>query len=100
MEKAGPILLEPIMLVQVVVPEANYGSVQGGLIAKRGVVTGTRVHGKMRIIDAKVPLTNMFGYSSDVRSATAGRGSFVMEPLTYERVPDQICEKIISGYHY
>ncbi len=99
MEKAGPVLLEPIMLVQIVVPEANFGSVQGGLIAKRGVIIGTRMHGKMRIIDAKVPLSSMFGYSSEVRSATAGRGNFVMEPLTYERVPEQISKKIVSGYY-
>jgi elongation factor G len=99
MEKAGPVLLEPIMLVQAVVPEANYGAVQGTLIAKRGVITGTRLHGNMRVIDAKVPLASMFGYSSEIRSVTAGRGSFVMEPMTYERVPDQICEKITSGYY-
>jgi elongation factor G len=99
MEKASPVLLEPIMLVQAVVPEASYGSVQGSLIAKRGVITGSCLHGKMRIIDAKVPLASMFGYSSEIRSATAGRGNFVMEPLRYERVPEQIIEKIISGYY-
>lgn len=98
-EKAGPVLLEPIMKVQAVVPEDNYGSVQGSIIAKRGVITDTHMHGTMRVIDANVPLAEMFGYSSDIRSMTAGRGTFVMEPFSYEKVPDQISEKILSGYY-
>ena len=99
MEKASreaePVLLEPIMQLQVVVPEANFGAVQGDLLAKRGLITNCRVHGNMRVIDAKVPLAEMFGYSSEIRSATAGRGTFTMEPLSYEKVPDQIARKII-----
>jgi elongation factor G len=97
-EKAGPILLEPVMRVQAVVPEANYGAVQGNLVARRAEITDTRLHGNMRVIDAKVPLAEMFGYSGQIRSATAGRGSFSMEPLTYEKVPEQISEKILMGY--
>jgi len=93
--EAGPVLLEPIMQLQVVVPEANFGAVQGDLLAKRGLITNCRVHGNMRVIDAKVPLAEMFGYSSEIRSATAGRGTFTMEPLSYEKVPDQIARKII-----
>jgi elongation factor G len=53
------------------------------------------MHGNMRVIDAKVPLAEMFGYSSEIRSATAGRGTFTMEPLSYERVPEQIAKEII-----
>jgi elongation factor G len=95
LKEAGPVLLEPIMRLQVVVPEANFGAVQGGLLAKRGLITDCRVHGNMRVIDAKVPLAELFGYSSEIRSATAGRGTFTMEPLSYERTPEQIVQQII-----
>ncbi|MHC4551260.1 MAG: elongation factor G [Planctomycetota bacterium] len=98
LEKAGPVLLEPVMRVQIVVPEPNYGAVQGQLVAKRAEIGDTRMHGNMRVIDAKVPLAEMFGYSSQIRSATGGRGSFSMEPLNYEKVPEQISEKILLGY--
>ena len=92
---ASPVLLEPIMRLEVVVPQANFGAVQGGLLAKRGLITDCRTHGGMQVIDAKVPLVELFGYSSDIRSATAGRGTFTMEPLCYEKVPEQVAEKII-----
>ncbi|MHC4530968.1 MAG: elongation factor G [Planctomycetota bacterium] len=95
LKKAGPILLEPIMRLQVVVPEAYFGVVQGNLQGKRGTITDCRVHGNMRVIDAKVPLAEMFGYSSEIRGATAGRGTFSMEPLCYEKVPEQIAKEII-----
>ncbi|UCE98766.1 MAG: elongation factor G [Planctomycetota bacterium] len=94
-KEAGPVLLEPIMSLQVVVPEANFGAVQGNLLAKRGLITNCWIHGNMRVIDAKVPLAEMFGYSSEIRSATAGRGTFTMEPLSYEKVPEQIAMQII-----
>ncbi|MBA7664042.1 Elongation factor G [subsurface metagenome] len=94
-KEAGAVLLEPIMRVQVVVPEASFGAVQGGLLGKRGVIVDCRVHGNLRVIDAKVPLAEMFGYSSEIRSATAGRGTFTMEPLSYEKVPEQIVGQII-----
>jgi elongation factor G len=54
-----------------------------------------RAHGTMRVIEAKVPLVELFGYSSDIRSLTAGRGSFTMEPMAYERVPDQVAKDIL-----
>jgi elongation factor G len=94
-KEAEPVLLEPVMRLQVVVPEANFGAVQGNLLGKRGVITDCRMHGKMRIIDAKVPLAEMFGYSSEIRSATSGRGTFTMEPLSYEKVPEQIAKEIV-----
>jgi elongation factor G len=98
MPKAGPILLEPIMRIQVIVPDQYFGAVQGNLVSRRGVITDTHMHGTMRVIDARVPLAEMFGYSSDLRGATAGRGGFTMEPHCYEKVPEQISEKILIGY--
>ncbi len=95
LKEAGPVLLEPVMRVQAVVPESAFGAVQADLLAKRGVITDCRVHGSMRVIDAQVPLVELFGYSSDIRSLTAGRGSFTMEPLTYEKVPEQIARDVI-----
>jgi len=92
---AEPILLEPFMRLQVVVPQANFGAVQGSLLAKRGLITDCRVHGNMQVIDAKAPLAEMFGYSSEIRSVTAGRGTFTMEPLSYEKIPEQIARQII-----
>jgi elongation factor G len=92
---AGPILLEPVMKIQIIVPQVNFGAIQGNLLAKRGMITDCRVHGNMQVIDAKTPLAEMFGYSSEIRSMTAGRGTFTMEPLSYEKVPEQVAEKII-----
>jgi elongation factor G len=94
-KEAEPVLLEPVMRLQVVVPQANFGIVQGNLLAKRGLITNCRIHGNMQVINAKAPLVEMFGYSSDIRSATAGRGTFTMEPLSYEKVPEQIAKQII-----
>jgi elongation factor G len=93
--KAGPVLLEPVMKLEVIVPEANFGIVQAGLLAKRGFITDSKVHSKMCTIDAMVPLSEMFGYSSEIRSVTAGRGTFTMEPCKYEKVPEQIAAQII-----
>ncbi|MCP4257900.1 MAG: elongation factor G, partial [Planctomycetes bacterium] len=94
-KKAEPVLLEPVMRLQVVVPQVNFGAVQGNLLAKRGLITDCHVHGNMQVIDAKAPLVELFGYSSDIRSVTAGRGTFTMEPLSYEKVPEQIAKQII-----
>ena len=95
LKEAEPVLLEPVMRLQVVVPQANFGAVQGNLLAKRGLITHCRTHGNMQVIDAKAPLVEMFGYSSEIRGVTAGRGTFTMEPLNYEKVPDQIAKDII-----
>ncbi len=95
LKKAQPVLLEPVMKLQVIVPEINFGAVQGNLLGKRGLITDTTAHGSMRVIDARVPLVEMFGYSSDIRSATAGRGTFTMEPLSYEKVPEQLAKKLL-----
>ncbi len=95
MKEAGPVLLEPVMRVQAVVPESGFGAVQADLLAKRGLISDCRVHGNMRVVDANVPLVELFGYSSDIRSLTAGRGSFTMEPLSYEKVPEQVAKAIL-----
>ena len=92
---ANPVLLEPIMRLQIEAPEAYFGAIQGNLLGKRGTITDCRMHGNVRIIDAKVPLAEMFGYSSEIRSITAGRGSFTMEPLSYEKVPEEIAKEIL-----
>jgi elongation factor G len=94
-KNAEPVLLEPVMRLQVIVPQSNFGAVQGNLLGKRGLITDCRVHGTMQVIDAKVPLVEMFGYSSEIRSVTAGRGTFTMEPLSYEKVPEQVAKQII-----
>jgi elongation factor G len=93
--QAEPVLLEPVMRLQIVVPLANFGAVQGNLLAKRGVITNCRAHGNMQVIDAKAPLVETFGYSSEIRSVTGGRGTFTMEPLNYEKVPEQIAKQVI-----
>jgi elongation factor G len=95
LKKAGSVLLEPIMKLQTIVPEACFGPIQAGLLSKRGVITNCRTHGNMRVIDAHVALVEMFGYSSEIRSATAGRGTFTMEPFSYEKVPEQIAQELI-----
>lgn len=94
-KEANPVLLEPVMRLQVIVPQVNFGAVQGNLLSKRGLITDCHVHGNMQVIDAKAPLVELFGYSSDIRSVTAGRGNFTMEPLSYEKVPEQIAKQII-----
>ncbi|MBN2589143.1 MAG: elongation factor G [Sedimentisphaerales bacterium] len=95
MKLAGPVLLEPVMRLQIVVPQANFGAVQGNILSRRGLITDSHIHGNMQVVDAKAPLAEMFGYSSDIRSITAGRGTFTMEPLTYEITPDNIAKEII-----
>jgi elongation factor G len=95
LKKAKSVLLEPVMRLQVIVPETTFGAVQGSLLGKRGLITDCRLHGNMHVIDAIVPLAELFGYSSEIRGLTAGRGTFTMEPLTYEKVPEQIAKQII-----
>jgi elongation factor G len=95
LKRARPVLLEPIMRIEIEVPEQYFGAVQGNLMSKRGLITDSRYHGNLRIIEAKVPLAEMFGYSSEIRSLTAGRGIFTMEPLSYELLPENLAKKIL-----
>ena len=93
---ADPILLEPIMKVVVIVPDEYFGTVQGNLIARRGEIQGFEDRSGLKQINARVPLAEMFGYATDLRSQTQGRGQYVMEPDGYKPVPKSISEKIIS----
>lgn len=96
MEKADPVLMEPIMKVAVIVPDDYTGTVIGGLSAKRGQIQGQENRTGAVQVDALVPLSEMFGYTSDLRSSTQGRGQFVMEPHSYLEVPKNIAEKITN----
>jgi elongation factor G len=95
--KASPVILEPIMKVEVVVPEENTGDVIGDLQGRRrGMVEGMEVAMGLQTIRLQVPLAEMFGYSTDLRSATQGRGTYSMEPSHYAEVPKNIAEGIIA----
>ena len=97
MKKADPILMEPIMKVSVIVPEEYMGDVIGDLNSRRGQIQGMEARSGAQQIDAFVPLSEMFGYATDLRSRTQGRGQYTMEPSHYTEVPKSIQEKIIAG---
>ncbi len=94
--KAGPVLLEPIMKVEVVTPEDYLGGVTGDINRRRGILQGTEDSPAGKIIRAEVPLSEMFGYATDLRSATQGRATYTMEFEKYTQVPPNIAEGIIS----
>jgi elongation factor G len=94
--KAKAVLLEPIMAVEVVVPEQYMGDVIGDLNSRRGRIEGMQLRGTTQIIKSMVPLSEMFGYATDVRSRTQGRGSFTMHFGKYEEVPAGIAEEIVN----
>ncbi|NIT03809.1 elongation factor G [Candidatus Saccharibacteria bacterium] len=95
--RAKPVLLEPIMQIEVITPEQYLGEVMGDLSSRRAQISGTEVRGNAQAIKAAVPLGEMFGYATTLRSLTSGRGTFNMEPSHYEKTPENIAEKIISG---
>jgi elongation factor G len=94
--KARPVLLEPVMRVEVVVPEEYMGTVNGDLSSRRGRLEGTEVRGTTQLIKAMVPLSEMFGYATELRSRTQGRGSFTMHFGQYEEVPRNLSEEIVA----
>ncbi len=94
--KADPVLLEPIMKVTVEVPDDYLGTVMGNLTSRRGILLGNESLPGIQRINAEVPLAEMFGYATDLRSQTQGRGTFVMEPLKYQEVPKSITEKVVG----
>ena len=94
--RAKAILLEPIMSVEVVVPEEYMGSINGDLVSRRGQLEGTEIQGTTQIIKASVPLSEMFGYATEMRSRTQGRASFTMHFARYEEVPKSVSEEIVS----
>ncbi len=96
LQKAKPVLLEPVMRVEVTVPEQYMGPVNGDLISRRGRLEGTEIAGGTHIVKAMVPLSEMFGYATELRSRTQGRGSFSMHFGQYEEVPRNLAEEIIN----
>jgi len=94
--RAQPVLLEPVMKVEVVVPEDFMGDVLGDLSARRGHVEGMEKRGSTQIIRSTVPLAEMFGYATDLRSRTQGRASYTMHFLRYEQTPANIAEEVIA----
>ena len=96
MKKADPVILEPIVKVTVIVPEDYMGDVIGDINSRRGQMQGMEAIPGGQQINAFVPLSEMFGYATDLRSKTQGRGQYVMEPSHYIELPKNIAEKIIS----
>ncbi len=94
--RAKSVLLEPVMAVEVVVPDEYMGPINGDLISRRGQLEGTEIQGTTQVIKASVPLSEMFGYATEMRSRTQGRGSFTMHFARYEEVPKTIAEEIVS----
>lgn len=97
-KKASPIILEPIMEVEVVTPDEFMGDIIGNLNARRGKIEGVEKRGNMQIIKAFVPLSDMFGYSTDLRSLSQGRANYTMQFSRYEPLPNNLKEAIISKY--
>jgi elongation factor G len=95
-KRAKPVLLEPVMRIEVVAPDEYMGAVNGDLISRRGRLEGTEILGSTHIIKAMTPLSEMFGYATDLRSRTQGRGAFTMHFGQYEEVPKSIAEEITS----
>ena len=96
MKQASPCILEPIMKVCVTVPDDYTGTVIGDLSSRRGQIQGQETRPGAVQVDALVPLSEMFGYSNDLRSNTQGRGQYTMEPDSYIEVPNNIAKKIMS----
>ena len=95
-EAGGAVLLEPMMTVEVVTPEENMGDVVGDLNRRRGIIHGMDENPSGKVVNAEVPLAEMFGYATDLRSATQGRATFTMEFDQYAEAPKNIAEAIIA----
>jgi elongation factor G len=93
--KAAPVLLEPIMGVEVVTPEEYMGDVIGDLSSRRGRIEGMEARGNSQVIRAQIPLSEMFGYSTDLRSRTQGRATYTMQFNSYQPVPQTIADEIV-----
>ena len=96
-KRANLVLLEPIMKVEVIVPDQFFGDITGDLNSKRGKIEKMSERAMMKVIDAKVPLSEMFGYSTKLRSMSQGRASYTMEFSHYEEVPNNVAELIVAG---
>ena len=96
MKTAQPVILEPIMKVEIVTPEDYFGDLMGNVSSRRGTIQGTEDRNGSKVIDAHIPLSDMFGYATDLRSRTQGRGQYTMQFDHYEEVPKSVAEKIIG----
>jgi elongation factor G len=96
LQKANSVLLEPMMKVEVLIPEESLGDVMGNINSRRGRIEGTEMRGGSQVVHAMVPLAEMFGYATDLRSKTQGRGQFTMQVDHYEPVPKSIAEKVVG----
>ncbi|MCD8373318.1 MAG: elongation factor G [Clostridia bacterium] len=94
--KAKPVLLEPIMKVEVITPDDYFGDIMGNVTARRGTIVSTDDRAGAKVVDAEVPLSEMFGYATDLRSRTQGRGQFTMQFDHYAEVPKSVAEKVIG----
>jgi elongation factor G len=94
--RAHTVILEPIMSVEIVTPEEHMGDVIGDLSARRGKVEGMEQRGASQVIRAQVPLSDMFGYATDLRSRTQGRATFTMQFNSYQEVPESIAREIVA----
>ncbi len=95
--KASPVLLEPIMKVTVIVPDEYLGDVMGDISSRRGHINGMEIQNGVHHIDCEIPLSSMFGYATDLRSRTQGRGQYSMEPSHYVRVPKALQDELVSS---
>jgi elongation factor G len=98
LQKGGPVLLEPIMKVEVVTPEDYTGSVIGDLNSRRGQIQGQDMRGNANVINAMVPLANMFGYVNTLRSMSQGRATFTMQFDHYEQVPNNVAQEVQAKF--
>jgi elongation factor G len=96
-KKAGPILLEPIMKVEVTTPDEYQGDLLGDVNRRRGKILSIEAKSGQTVLSAEVPLAEMFGYATAIRSLSKGRASYSMEPLTFEQVPNSICAQILDS---
>ena len=94
--KAKSVLLEPVMKVEIVTPDDYFGDLMGNVTARRGIIQGTDDRNGVKVIDAHIPLAEMFGYATDLRSRTQGRGNYTMQFSHYAEVPKSVAEKIIG----
>ena len=95
-KKAGAVILEPMMAVDITAPEEYLGDLMGHISSRRGTIEGQEQHGNAMTVSGKVPLSEMFGYATTLRSATQGRGTFTMQFGNYQAVPNSIAEEIIA----
>ena len=99
-KKAESTLMEPVMKVEIVVPDDYLGAVVADLNSRRGRLTGTDQNGDLHVVDALVPLSEMFGYATELRSRSQGRGTFTMQFAQYESVPKNVASKILGSANW